>query len=237
MTAADTLEPIPDFDEYGVRAFTTTRATGTFGTGGQEPVSEVMDRWDALRRHLGAFGSRLATAKQVHGSRVVVHDRGWEGWLRTDAADGHVARTRGTALAVTVADCVPVFLAHRSGAVALLHSGWRGTAAGILAEGVAALAAAGAPPGELRLHLGPAICGSCYEVSPDVYAKITGRTVDEPSTVDLRAVLADQARRAGVREIAISPACTRCDGERFFSHRGGDSGRQLGVIVAAAATA
>jgi polyphenol oxidase len=148
------------------------------------------------------------------------------------SADGHLSVPRGTAMAVTVADCVPIFLAHPSGAIALLHSGWRGTAARILAHAVDALAHRGVPAHELRAHLGPAICGRCYEVSPDVYAALTGTSVPAPTTVDLRALLADHARALGVRRISVSPFCTRCDNDRFFSHRAGDSGRQLGVMVA-----
>ena len=137
-------------------------------------------------------------------------------------------------MAVTVADCVPVFLAHPSGAIALLHSGWRGTVGRILERGIAVLEAHGARASELHLHLGPAICGRCYEVSPDVYGQLTGRRVERPTPVDLRAVLADHGRAAGVRHVSVSPACTRCDNDRFFSHRAGDAGRQLGVMVATA---
>jgi len=96
-----------------------------------EPVHTVMSRWHELRRELSPGGDRLATAGQVHGSTVLVHHAGWQGWLRSDAADGHISMDRGTALGVTIADCVPVFIAHPSGAVAALHSGWRGTAARI----------------------------------------------------------------------------------------------------------
>jgi YfiH family protein len=227
-------EPIDDFASFGIRAFATTRAAGSFSTSGAEPVGVVMERWHALRRELEPAGRRFATAAQVHGTRVVVHTPGWEGWLRVEAADGHVALERGTGMAVTIADCVPVFVAHPSGAVALLHSGWRGTAGRIVERGIEALAEHGFPARELQLHLGPAICGRCYEVSPDVYAALTGRTVDRPTTVDLRALIADHARGAGVRRITTSAWCTRCDRERFFSHRGGDAGRQLGVIIAAA---
>jgi hypothetical protein len=134
-------------------------------------------------------------------------------------------------MAVTVADCVPVFLAHPRGAAAALHSGWRGTEAGITARAVARFVAAGFPAAELTLGFGPAICGACYEVSPDVYARLTGRTVDAPTTVDLRAIIADHARAAGVRSIVESPWCTRHHNERFFSHRAGDTGRQLGVLL------
>ena len=133
-------------------------------------------------------------------------------------------------MAVTVADCVPVFLAHPSGVGALLHSGWRGTEARIVEQGIAALEARGAPARELLLHLGPAICGGCYEVSPDVFARLTGQSTDHPTNVDLRALIAAHARAAGVREVTTSSWCTRCDAHRFFSHRAGDVGRQIAVL-------
>jgi YfiH family protein len=223
---------VDDFTPYGVRAFTTGRAAGSFSTATTEPVREVMARWDALREALRPGGTRLATARQVHGTRVVVYSGGWEGWLRGDEADGHVSTDRGTAMAVSIADCVPVFVVHPSGAAALLHAGWRGTAGRIVEQGIAALAHRGVPAAELRVHLGPAICGRCYEVSPDVYERLTGSRPSEPAVVDLRALIAGQARTAGVRHISISPACTRCDNDRFYSHRAGDEGRQLGVLIA-----
>ena len=147
-------------------------------------------------------------------------------------ADGHLAVERGTAMAVTVADCVPVYLAHPSGAAAMLHAGWRGTVAGILGRAVRLLAESGRAAPELRMLLGPAICGSCYEVSPDVYGQLTGRAVERPTTVSLHEVLADQARALGIREVHATSLCTRCDNARLYSHRAGDPGRQLGVILA-----
>ena len=230
---ADTL-PVADFAEFGVLAFTTTRAAGTFGTSGNEPVHEVMARWDALRTSLDPVSRRLASASQVHGGRVVMHVPGWEGWLRVASADGHASREASTAMVVTIADCVPVFIAHPSGAGALLHSGWRGTVARIVERGIATLVAEGYASADLHVHLGPAICGRCYEVSPDVFAQLTGRSADTPATVDLRALIAGHARAAGVRHISTSPLCTRCDNDVFFSHRAGDAGRQLAVLVAPA---
>ncbi len=225
-------ELVDEFTPYGVRAFTTGRAAGSFSTAGSEPVRDVMARWDALREALRPGGTRLATARQVHGTHVIVHGGGWEGWLRADEADGHAATERGTGMAVSIADCVPVFIVHPSGATALLHSGWRGTAGRIIEEGIAALTLRGVPIAELRVHLGPAICGRCYEVSPDVCERLTRSRPSAPRAVDLRALIADQARAAGVRHISVSDSCTRCHNASFYSHRAGDTERQLAVLIA-----
>ena len=235
MNVVGQSEIAPGFADLGVLAFTTTRAVGTFGLASDEPSKTITERWAALRQELRRAGPRLATASQVHGSTVLVHATCWEGWLRADDADGHVAMERGTALAVTVADCVPVFMAHPSGATGLLHSGWRGTAARIVERGIDSLVKRGIPAEELKVHLGPAICGECYEVSGDVYAALMGTNPGRPTLVDLRAIIADHARRSGVRDISISDWCTRHHNDRFFSHRAGDAGRQLGVIVASSA--
>ena len=231
MSVIANSEQIPELAAFGIRAFTTTRAVGSFALQSDEPARVITERWSALRAELSTGGPRLATASQVHGDRVLVHHDCWEGWLRAADADGHVSASRGTALAVTVADCVPVFIAHPSGAIALLHSGWKGTAARIVERGIHALAERGFPANELRVHTGPAICGKCYEVSPEVYARLTGITPEKPKTVDLRDLIATHARAAGVRHISTTASCTRCDNERFYSHRAGDGGRQLGVMI------
>jgi YfiH family protein len=224
---------IDDFANFGVEAFTTTRQAGSFGLRSSESVGEVFARWERLQHLVHPRASRLVVAEQVHATRVIVHRVGWEGWLRCGPADGHATFERGTAMAVSVADCVPVFIAHASGAAAVLHSGWKGTARGILPAGIELLRAGGLDAGDLRIHLGPSICGRCYEVGPDVFQQVTGRSVERPTPVDLRARLAEQAERAGVRRVTISQYCTRCDNTRLFSHRCGDEGRQLGVIVSA----
>lgn len=223
-------EVVDDLAAWGILAFTTGRAAGSFGMGTDEPVRDVIARWTALRALLGGTATRLATSYQVHAVHILRHTGGWQGWLRGPEADGHLSAERGTAMAVTVADCVPVFLAHPSGAAAALHSGWRGTAGRITERAIALFAELGHPARELRLHCGPAICARCYEVSADVFGQLTGRDPGRPATVDLRALIADHARAVGVRQISVSPLCTRCDSDRFYSHRAGDPGRQLGVV-------
>jgi len=229
LTPAEELDV---FAPFGVRAFTTRREAGTFSLAGADPVGEVLGRWSALLADIAGEASGICVAPQVHGTTVLPHAGGWAGMLRTRPADGHATVERGIALAVTVADCIPVFIAHPSGAIALLHSGWRGTEARIVEEGIRTLARAGLAPDELAVHLGPGICGRCYEVSADVRARLTGETATRPGNVDLRSLIAEHARAAGVRAVTVSPHCTRCDNDAFFSHRAGDTGRQIAVLVA-----
>ena len=215
----------------GVLAFVTTRAAGSFGIPefGDDPTAT--GRWLELQRALVPLGAPgLASSKQVHGTRVLQHTGAREGWLRVDDADGHVLLTSGAA-AISVADCVPVFLAHPAGGVGIVHAGWRGVADGILSEAIRVCAAHGMPAAELVVHFGPSICGRCYEVGKDVYEKLTGWATMRPRQVDLRALLADQAKQLGVTQWSASGECTKCDNDSFFSHRAGDAGRQVACIV------
>lgn len=231
-TVATPHEPAYGLAQLGVTAFTTTRAAGSFALAGEEPVGAVLERWTALLHDVGAEG--IVSSPQPHGDTVLRHAGGWRGILRTAPADGHACTERGVALVVSVADCVPVFLAHPSGAVAVLHSGWRGTVARIADQGVRTLARLGISPDELFAHLGPAICGRCYEVSAEVREQLTGEPATRAGQVDLRAIIAEQLHEAGVGQVTISPSCTRCDNGSFFSHRAGDAERQVAVIVVAA---
>jgi hypothetical protein len=224
-------EPVPGFAELGFTAFTTSRQAGSYNLAGDEAAASVFGRWMDLAEALRPRASRLATALQVHGDRILHHGDGWTGWLRdTSGADGHLTEVPGTAMAVTLADCVPIFLGHPSGLGAILHSGWKGTAAGIVRHGLQEFTRRGLQIRDVLVHAGPAICGRCYEVGPEVHLAVTGKRVDEPTVVDLREVIASHARQAGAT-VTISEWCTRCHNERFFSHRAGDNGRQLGVLV------
>jgi YfiH family protein len=224
-------QDVAEFAGFGIRAFTTTRDAGTFSLSGPDPAGEVLSRWTILQEDLSPFARRTVIARQVHGTTVITHRGGWEGLLRTWEADGHVAAERGITLAVSVADCVPIFMAHPSGIVGLLHSGWRGTVARIVDSGINAYGRLGLPPDELKLHLGPSICGRCYEVSADVREQLTGQPATRSGNVDLRSLIAEHARELGVSDISVSAECTKCDNDRFFSHRAGDTGRQIAVIV------
>ncbi|MBV6521381.1 MAG: Polyphenol oxidase [Gemmatimonadaceae bacterium] len=235
-----TLKPIElasDLDRIGLTAFTTTREAGDFSWRSREPAGDVLERWLSLAQHLPRDVQRVVHSPQIHGSVILDHQDNWQGLLRAKEADGHFSSAPGTMMVVTLADCVPVFIGHPSGAAAILHSGWKGTEANIAAEGVRCFTNIGFRAQDLVAHCGPAICGQCYEVGADVYGRLAGRNPrvstpsPSPSTVDLRALIARQLERAGVRDVSVSQSCTRCDNGRFFSHRAGDSGRHVGVVV------
>ena len=226
-------------DRYGVVAGVTTRGAGrgfSLGLWSEENVGQVMTRWRALRAAFRPAFSGLVLSHQIHGTTVQWHRAGQEGWLILDGVDGHATGSPGVLLTVTVADCIPVYLvAPKQRVVALLHAGWRGTAGGMLQQGVELLrreAFVTAP--ELVMHCGVGICGSCYEVGSEVLERLTpGRRPGVSSGhVDLREVLARQAAELGITGVTVSPWCSAHDREHFFSHRasGGRDGRMIAYL-------
>ncbi len=192
------------------------------------------------------FGTRAALApegvmrpRQVHGARVVrVGAR--EDLGEADAVVGDVA---GTKVAVVTADCVPILLGDaRSGAVAAVHAGWRGLVAGVVEAAVGELVR-DARSAELHAAIGPCICACCYEVDAPVLeplrkafgeavAAATRPTRPGHGDLDLAALVAVALTRAGVPEAGTSTlrdVCTRCDAERFHSHR--RDGERAGRLV------
>ncbi|MEX2282978.1 MAG: polyphenol oxidase family protein [Gemmatimonadota bacterium] len=198
---------------------------------GHSPSGKVLERWRAIRQFAG-FES-MVHARQVHGAQIIAHDHLDGGILLRDDADGHVTGTAGLLLAISIADCVPIFLVDASRhAIALLHAGWRGVAAGMLERGIGALLRHGAIVEDLHCHLGPAICGRCYEVGPEVHEALGQPRPETNSPVDLYAVLVARALAAGIPAGSVSQSafCTRCDHGTFFSHRAGQRERQMGLL-------
>lgn len=178
---------------------------------------------------IGADVEKLALNFQVHSDRVLKAAAG----VRREHADGLWTNEPGLPILAMSADCLPVALA-RTGtdepAVAVLHVGWRGLLAGILAAGTRALGG-----GALAAAIGPGIGPCCYEVGEEVAAPFRDRFGDDvvhERRLDLwtsaeRALLA-----AGVERVDRFDRCTCCEPETFFSHRrdAGRTGRQ-GVIA------
>jgi len=206
----------------------TARDSGNFASFGDQAADALQTQWRTLRERTGMRRSVLG--RQVHGAHVLSHETFADGTLFTSDADGHLTRVIGTLLAVSVADCVPVFIVdERARMVAVLHAGWRGVAAGILSRGIRCL---GGFIANTHVHLGPAICGNCYEVGREVHVALGLPAPSTNATVDLRSVLARQGAELGITQsqITTSTFCTRCNDSPFFSHRAGHTGRQVGII-------
>lgn len=221
-------------DEFPGLAVGTTVAPKDYGLLTSDSAWGVTERFEALTRALGCRAS--VVCRQIHGSRVMVIDPSpFSGVCIAGDADGLASDGPGVLLTVTTADCVPVYLLDPdSRAIALLHAGWRGAVAGILERGIQTLEAMkGVVASGLRVHLGPAICGDCYEVGPEVLREF-GCPGTDHGRFDLRAWLTKESLRLGVPGSAISESswCTRCSADVLYSHRGsrGTAGRMAAFL-------
>ncbi|HEX4806757.1 MAG TPA: polyphenol oxidase family protein [Conexibacter sp.] len=219
----------------GGRALFTTRRGGV-SEGAYASLN--LGRWtdddpDAVHRNrsilaeaIGLPLEAVVQGRQVHGARV---ERRATGDGALSDADGQATAERGLAALVLTADCLPIALIA-PGAVAMVHAGWRGLAAGVVEEGVAAVREL-SNDAEVRAAIGPGAGGCCYEVGPDVHAAF-GRSATGPERIDLKAIARERLARAGVAEVHDVAICTLCaDPALFFSHRrdGGVTGRQAGI--------
>jgi len=228
--AVPRLELAEWFERYGLVAGITTRPL-SLGLWSDEPVGQVTGRWRAFRAAFSARFPAIVLSHQVHGTEVRWHETLPEGWLILDGLDGHATSDRGVLLTITVADCIPVYLTvPHKGAIALMHAGWRGAAGGVLGRCVELLQRHGfAKTSDIVMHCGVGICGDCYEVGSEVADQFG---LSGASHLDLRDILAQQARGLGIQDVSISPWCSAEGRDRFFSHRasGGRDGRMVAYL-------
>lgn len=220
----------------GVRAVTTVRApamvpaVGNLGFNLARHVADDPAAVTANRRALAAATEvqYIQWLEQSHGVDCVEADRG--SVSRVPAADAVWTREAGLGVAVLTADCVPIVLAHCSGAlVGVAHGGWRGLLNGVLNELLAALPA---PPAEFVAWLGPAIGGASYEVGAEVAEAVARHPLGNLLTArclrpasrpehwwfDLFEVAALLLNRQGVAVMATPRLDTFTD-PRFYSYR------------------
>ena len=186
------------------------------------------DDEESVRRNRVALeadlGRPLAFVRQVHGGDVIRRTAPSD---PPPEADGHATAQREFAPTVLTADCLPIALAA-DGAVAMLHAGWRGLAAGVVGEGVRALRAVGGR-GPIGAAIGPGAGPCCYEVGEEVL-KVFGET---GPNLDLKAIARARLQQAGVAAVHDVGLCTICSSpDLFFSHRRdrGVTGRQAGIV-------
>ena len=223
-------------------AFTTRRggvsegylASLNLGMNRGDDPEKVTENYARLANALGFEGEKLVLAHQVHGDAVrsvtAADYRGLD-HRAYPACDGLVTNTPGVTLAVFTADCTPILLHDPvTGAVGAVHAGWRGTAADIAGKAVQKMAAEfGCRPGDIRAAIGPNIGPCCFETDGDVPAALREafgsaveegvRAAGEKFYVNLKTINALALRWAGVEQIEISPECTMCDPEKYWSHR------------------
>jgi hypothetical protein len=239
----------------GVRYGFTTRQGGapeaarlgpfsglTLARAPEVPDAAVTANWAlalaALDDRLGPADVALAT--QVHGDRAVRVDEATGPLATVGEADALFTTRPGLALAVRVADCVPVLVASPKG-IAAIHAGWRGVASKVVAAAIGALLdETGERPDQLVAAIGPHISQDRFEVGREVVDGIVASGVPEEVFavrrgdrwyVDLTAAIEVQLRVLRVGAWAATGACAT--GPRFYSYRrdAGRTGRMAGMIV------
>jgi polyphenol oxidase len=211
------------------RVLFTDRRHGNLSSVGGTEAERGLEARERLRALTGL--RRIARGYQVHGTVVELISElpePDEGAPPAHEADGQATALRGVGMMVLSADCLPVALSCED-AVAMVHAGWRGLAAGVLEEGLRAVRELSRHGGEILAVVGPGAGPCCYEVGPEVHAAF-GHHRDRPAKIDLRAIAHDRLLAAGVSEVRDVNHCTICD-ERYFSYRreGQQAGRQGGL--------
>lgn len=189
---------------------------------------------------LGLDPAQVVWMSQVHGRDVAVV--GAPGSPIPEATpprvDALVTAGCNLALAVQVADCVPVLLADPAAAVvAAVHAGRKGLVAGVVPAAVEVMCAQGATPERIVAATGPSVCGGCYEVPDAMRAQVAERVPESWSTtrhgtsaVDVAAGVHAQLARLGIRQRERSDICTVESMDHFSYRREGQTGRFAGYV-------
>lgn len=256
-----TVQVSPQLEALGVPHGFTTRmggvSTGIFASlnlgcnRGDDP-DRVRENYRRVCAALGVEMESLVFTSQVHGDAVrtvTATDRGTGLDRRTDyEADGLITNVPGVTLVAFGADCLTVMLYDPvKRVVANVHAGWRGTALGIVERAVEKMKNDyGCDPANVVAAIGPGISKCCFETDADVPEAMEKALGDEATKyvtpsgngkyhVDLKGLNALRLRRCGVltTRIDISPDCTVCRHDRYWSHRytKGERGSQAALIA------
>lgn len=235
-----TVHEVVAFGGLGVDLFVTDRFGGVsvapfealnLGDHVGDNIDAVEENRRRVARAVGISLEQLVVARQVHGATVLDIIA-----ARSDLV-GDALRTKEStlALAILVADCVPIALVEpEQHLLTLVHAGWRGLASGVIANALAAYD----KPDKVNAFIGPSISKEAYQVGPDVaqhflnYEGALQPDVDDRSRLDLRNVATQQLQRAGVNTDNI--ICSRevtDGGELFYSDRAARPCGRFGLIA------
>jgi hypothetical protein len=210
-----------------------------------ETLVTVLDPDAATYRVKQVHGNQVVTPSQIE---MIVNEEAGE--KAFSAADGIVTDDSQQAVWVASADCTPVLIGDaKTGTVAAIHAGWRGTAQKIVPEAIARFLETGSTLDNLRIAMGPAISGEVYQVTEEVAAEVGASLLPKEQTnapqtileslgtmfeppiqsdsqpgrvkLDVRRVNVLQLKQLGIQDeqIAIAPHCTYQQPEYFFSYR------------------
>ena len=217
--------------------FRFTDSTGGKSTGAflsRNLGSHVGDEPDSVelnRRLLSEeIGRPIQFMNQVHGNTVAVID---EYTQSPPTADALVTTNSHIALAVMVADCIPLLLVNQ-GSIAAVHVGRKGLLNGVARSALSVMR--DLDPSTITAIVGPSICGTCYAVSEDIFDEVTSvfprsksQTSEGVFALDLVAALSYQLESDGVR-VLDRTVCTVEDRSLYSYRRDGITGRQVGLI-------
>lgn len=207
------------------------------GAVGDDPVAVRTNRQRAARA-LGLDPAAVVWMNQVHGKDVAVVDGPWRRAAEVPAVDAVVTARRGITLAVLTADCTPVLLADPvAGIAGAAHAGRPGLVAGVVPAVIEAMTGLGAEPARILAHLGPSVCGLCYEVPEGMRAEVAGAVPEAWATtrqgtpaVDVAAGVVAQLGRMGVMAVGRSHICTLESADHFSYRRERTTGRLASYV-------
>jgi len=240
------------FKKAGVKHCFTTKHGGV-STGFYESMNMGFNRGDEKENvkqnynlaceFMGICPDRLAYTSQTHGKKIrVVSEADFENGYTLKNCDGIMTNTPGITLVSLYADCVPLFFYDLVKRVAALaHAGWRGTLLEIGALTVKKMVKEfKSKPSDILAAVGPSIGKCCFEVDGDVAFgfyntgkfndlienKGNGKYMIDLWGINRRSL--EAVMPSG--NIEISGICTKCNADRFFSHR--EMGENRGCMAA-----
>ncbi len=193
---------------------------------------------------MGFAFEKITAGNQTHSANIKIiteEDAGKGVSCESDIrdVDGLVTNIKNLPLVVYYADCVPVLLADSNvGVVAAVHSGWRGTVAGITRNAVGIMASRfGADPANIKVAIGPSIGPCCFETGEEVALQFDERFVakyDDKFKVDLWKANMDILEGCGIKRenIDVLRLCTICNNDMLYSYRvHKDSTGRMGAFI------
>ena len=194
-------------------------------------VSDLPDAVASNRKSIADKFGQTQYMNQVHGNRVAIIEEVTD---EIPTADALVTGIPGITLAVMVADCIPLLLTSKN-SVAAVHVGRKGLVNRVAEKAIDVMREIS--NAKISATIGPAICGACYEVSPEIYDEVTqshpdnaARTKADTPSLDLVKALITDLAAMGIEKIHNQSRCTHEDDRLYSYRRDGITGRQAGLV-------